>query len=305
VAAVGADLVRFDEGELAALRGEVLRHCYRMLGSWDEAEDAVQETYLRAWRGWEGFTHAASVRTWVYRIATNVCLNAVRDRSRRALPSGLGAPTGEPERSEDVRSPEQWISPFPGAGDDLRLALIAGMQTLPPTQRAVLLLRDVLRFRAREVAEMLGMSMPAVKSSLQRARIRLAQAGPAPDDVVEPTDPAARRQLDAYVLAFESADVAGLAAALRADARLELVPNREWYAGKESCLRVLRPAVGRPGDWRMTRTVANAQPAVLAYLQEKPFGVAVLDTRRNGIAGITVFGEPSLVHRFSGSVGGR
>lgn len=305
MAAVGADLVRFDEGQFAELRGEVLRHCYRMLGSWDEAEDAVQETYLRAWRGWQGFTHAASVRTWVYRIATNVCLNVARDRSRRALPSGLGAPSGEPEGSKDARRPEQWISPFPGAGDDVRLALIAGMQTLPPTQRAVLLLREVLRFRSREVAEMLGMSVPAVKSSLQRARVRLADAGPAPDDVVEPTDPAARRQLDAYVLAFESADVAGLAAALRADARLELVPNREWYAGKESCLRILRTAVGRPGRWRMTRTVANAEPAVLAYFDEKPFGVAVLDTRRDGIAGITVFEEPSLVHRFSGSPGGR
>jgi RNA polymerase sigma-70 factor (ECF subfamily) len=271
----------------AALRGELLAHCYRMLGSWDEAEDAVQETYLRGLRGWERFEQRASARTWLYRIATNVCLNGARDRARRALPSGIGAPADN-----------LWIQPFAGDRDDLRLAFIAGMQTLPASQRAVLLLRDVLGFEATEVAAMLDTSVAAVKSRLQRARSRLAEVAPTPEDVVEPSSPEARRLLDAYVLAFESAEVQVLTALLRADATLELVPDRAWFAGKEACSGVLSGAVGDPGDWRMERTVANGQPAVAAHLHGQPFGVAVLDVRRDGIAGITVFGDPALAERF-------
>jgi RNA polymerase sigma-70 factor (ECF subfamily) len=172
------------------------------------------------------------------------------------------------------------------------------MQTLAANQRAVLLLRDVLGFSAPEVAAMLDTSVAAVKSRLQRARARLAEAAPALDDVVEPTSPQARRLLDAYVRAFESAEVELLIAVLRADATLELVPDRAWYAGKEACSHVLSSAVGNPGDWRMEPTIANGRPAVAAHLQGQPFGVAVLDTRRDGIAGITVFGDPALVERF-------
>ena len=281
------------------LRRELLAHCYRMLGSWDEAEDAVQETYLRGWRAWDGFDQRASVRTWLHRIATNVCLNAVRDRGRRALPSGIGAPAGEAGGSPEVLPPETWVQPFASDRSDLRLALIAGMQTLPANQRAVLLLRDVLAFPAADVAAMLDTSVAAVKSSLQRARARLAEVAPSPGDVVEPTAPEARRLLDAYVLAFETADVKVLTAVLRADATLELLPGRAWYAGKVACSRVLDEAVGSPGDWRMDRTVANGQPAATAYLHGQPLGVAVLDIRRDAIAGITVFGDPALVERFT------
>jgi RNA polymerase sigma-70 factor (ECF subfamily) len=281
----------------APLRRELLAHCYRMLGSWDDAEDAVQETYLRGLRAWEDFERRASVRTWLHRIATNVCLNAARDRGRRALPSGIGAPAGDVDQAE-VLGPETWIQPFHDDRADLRLAFIAGMQTLPPAQRAVLLLRDVLAFPAAEVAAMLDTSVAAVKSSLQRARARMAKAAPDPHDVVEPSDPTARRLLDAYVTAFETADVHVLTAVLRADASLELVPSRAWYAGKASCTRILAGAVGEPGDWRMERTVANGQPAVAAYLQGERFGIAVLDVRRDGIAGISVFGDPALVERW-------
>jgi hypothetical protein len=172
------------------------------------------------------------------------------------------------------------------------------MQTLPANQRAVLLLRDVLGFPATEVAAMLDTWVAAVKSRLQRARARLAEAAPALEDVVEPTSPEARRLLDAYVRAFESAEVQLLIAMLRADATLELVPDRAWYAGKEACSLVLSGAVGNPGDWRMDRTIANGQPAVAAYLQGRPFGAAVLDVRRDGIAGITVFNDPALAERF-------
>ena len=283
----------------ASLRGELLTHCYRMLGSWDEAEDAVQETYLRAWRARDGFEARATVRTWLHRIATNVCLNAVRDRGRRALPSELGAPDDESGGTSEALPPVTWVQPIAGDRQDLRLALVAGMQSLPPTQRAVLLLRDVLAFPAADVAEMLSTTVAAVKSSLQRARARMAEIGPDPHDVVEPVAPEARRLLDAYVTAFETADVELLTGVLRADATLELVPDRAWFSGKSSCSRVLAAAVGRPGDWRMDRTVANGQPAVAAYLHGQPFGVAVLDVRRDGIAGITVFGDPELVQRFT------
>jgi RNA polymerase sigma-70 factor, ECF subfamily len=299
VAAVNTDVVTGFEHAAASLRSEMLAHCYRMLGAWDEAEDAVQETYLRGWRAWDGFDQRASVRTWLHRIATNVCLNAVRDRGRRALPSGIGAPTEQFDGPPEVLPAGTWVEPFADDRGDLRLALIAGMQTLPATQRAVLLLRDVLAFPAADVAAMLNTSVAAVKSSLQRARARIADVRPCPDDVVEPATPEARRLLDAYVTAFETGHVEVLTAILRADATLELIPGRAWYAGKVACSRVLAEAVGHPGNWRMDRTIANGQPAVTAYLRGQPFGVAVLDVRRDGIVGITVFGDPALVERFT------
>ncbi|MBN6037372.1 RNA polymerase subunit sigma-70 [Amycolatopsis sp. 195334CR] len=280
----------------APLRGELLAHGYRMLGSWHEAEDAVQETFLRGWRAWDAFEDRSSVRTWLHRIVTNVCLNAARDRGRRALPSGIGAPS----ENQGVLPAEASIEPFPGDRADLRLALVAAMQTLPPSQRAVLLLRDVLAFPAAEVAEMMGTSVAAVKSSLQRARARLADVDLGLDDVVEPSSPQARRLLDAYVTAFEMADVTALTTVLRADATLELVPDRTWFAGKADCAGVFAAAVGSPGDWRMDRVVVNGQPGALAYLRGQPFGVAVLDVRRDGIAGVTVFGGIADSEAFRG-----
>jgi RNA polymerase sigma-70 factor (ECF subfamily) len=301
VASVDTVSVTDFERAAAPLRGELLAHSYRMLGSWHEAEDAVQETYLRGWRAWDGFEERSSVRTWLHRIATNVCLNTVRDRGRRALPSGIGAPTDDMHEQPDVLPTDAWIQPFPGDRADLRLALIAAMQTLPPAQRAVLLLRDVLAFRAAEVAEMMDMSVAAVKSSLQRARARLADVDFAPDDVVEPSSPQARRLLDAYVTAFETANVDALMTVLRVDVTLELLPNRQWFAGLAGCSRVFATAVGRPGDWRMDRVTVNGQPGVAAYLHGQPFGIAVLDVRRDGIAGVTVFGDPALVRRITTS----
>ena len=282
------------EQAAAPLRGELLAHSYRMLGSWHEAEDAVQETYLRGWRAWDAFEERSSVRTWLHRIATNVCLNAARDRGRRALPSGIGGPN---DGSTETLPAEALIEPFPGDRADLRLALIATMQTLPPTQRAVLLLRDVLAFPAAEVAEMMDMSVAAVKSSLQRARARLAEADSGPDDVVEPSSPRARQLLDAYVTAFETANIDALTGVLRADTRLELLPNRQWFAGLATCTRVFADAMGDPGDWRMERLVLNGQPAVAAYWHGEPYGVAVVDVRQDGIAGVTVFSDPELVAR--------
>jgi RNA polymerase sigma-70 factor (ECF subfamily) len=284
------------EAATAPLRRELTAHCYRMLGSWDDAEDAVQETYLRAWRSWAEFEHRASARTWLHRIATNVTLTALDGRSRRALPSGLGAP--DQENQPDQLPAETWIQPYADDRDDLRLALVAGLQTLTPGQRAVLLLRDVLAYPASDVAEMLDLTIGAVKSTLQRARTRLARTAPVPDDIVEPRSPAARRQLETYLTAFQSADITALAAVLRHDAKLELIPGRRWFDGVQDCLPVLADAVGKPGDWRMEPTLANGQPAVRAYLSGDPMGIAVLDCRTDGIAGITVFGDPALVPRF-------
>jgi RNA polymerase sigma-70 factor (ECF subfamily) len=185
-------------------------------------------------RAWADFEQRASVRTWLHRIATNVCLNASRDRGRRALPSGIGAPSDGVDDVSEVLAPETWVQPFNDDRADLRLAFIAGMQTLPPAQRAVLVLRDVLAFPAAEVADMLGTTVAAVKSSLQRARAAIAKAAPDPHDVVEPSSPDARRLLDAYVTAFERADVR------RADCRAAC--RRDPRARAQRCL------VRRPGE---------------------------------------------------------
>ncbi len=301
-------------------RRELLAHCYRMLGSADEAEDLVQETYLRAWRGYGDFEGRASVRVWLYRIATNACLTALEQRGRRALPSGLGAPADDPDAPPGSAEPGvPWLEPIPDARvlpdtadpaaivtarEGLRLALIASLQYLPPRQRAVLLLREVLGFPAAEVAVMLATSTAAVKSSLQRARARLEAAAPAPDDVIEPADPRARALLEEYMAGFEHADTAALERALRADAALEMVGTRTWFSGRVRCLRYLAHVVGSPGDWRMAPTLANGQPAVAAWYRDtggrsQALGIAVLTVTAAGISRITVFaGGPAQVARF-------
>ena len=241
-------------------RRELLAHCYRMLGSADEAEDLVQETYLRAWRSYGAFEGRSSLRTWLYRIATNACLTALEQRGRRALPSGLGGPAEDPDAPPGPAEPEvAWLGPIPDAlvtpdaqdpaaivtaRDSVRLALIASLQYLPARQRAVLLLREVLGFPAAEVAAMLGTSTAAVKSTLQRARARLDEVAPAPESVIEPTEPHARDLLGQYIAGFENADTAALEKALRTDAAIELVGTRTWFSGRVTCLRYLAHVIG-------------------------------------------------------------
>ncbi|MFI5908160.1 RNA polymerase subunit sigma-70 [Dactylosporangium sp. NPDC051541] len=296
-------------------RRELLAHCYRMLGSPEEAEDLVQDTYLRAWRAYPQFEERASIRVWLYRIATNVCLSALESRARRPLPSGLGAPADDPHAPPGEADWEvPWLRPIPDAlvtpesadpaavvavRASLRLALIAGLQYLPPRQRAVLILRQVLGFPAAEVAEMLGVTVAGVKSVLQRARARLDEVGPSEDDeaLTEPVEPAARALLDQYIAAFERSDIAILEQALRTDASLELLPSRTWFAGKTTCIPYLAQVLGRPGDWRMEPTWMNGQPAALVRYQEHPFGAAVLSTTATGIRRIVAFGFPDLLKR--------
>ena len=297
-------------------RRELLAHCYRMLGSVDEAEDAVQDAYLRAWRSYDTFEGRSSVRAWLYRIATNVCLTALDQRGRRALPSGLGGPADDPDAAIAPAGPGiMWLEPVPDAmvtpeSEDpgaivaarewLRLALIASLQYLPARQRAVLLLREVHGFPAAEVAGMLGTSTAAVKSTLQRARARLDEVGPAPGRVIEPTDPHARELLSQYIAGFENADTAALEKALRADAAIEMVGTRTWFSGRATCLRYLAHVIGSAGDWRMTPTLANGQPAAVARYRGGAYGLGVLTVTPAGIARITVFGGgPGLAARFS------
>ncbi len=298
----------------AMFRRELLAHCYRLLGSADEAEDMVQETYLRAWRSYRGFEGRSSVRTWLYQIATNTCLTALHHRARRPLPSGVGRPGEDPLAATAEIT---WLQPIPDAlvtaeADDpaaiaisregLRLALIASLQYLPPRQRAVLILRDVLAFPAAEVAEVLGTTTAAVKSTLQRARGRLEDVAPAADRVSEPGDAEARALLDRYIAAFENADADALKKLLRADATLELPPSADWFTGDAAAEHAVA-GLGAPGEWRMVPTMANGQPAAGAYRRgsdgaHHAYGIVVLTLADGGIARLTVFADPGLLARF-------
>jgi RNA polymerase sigma-70 factor (ECF subfamily) len=296
-------------------RRELIAHCYRLLGSADEAEDLVQETYLHAWRSFGGFEGRSSVRTWLYRIATNACLTALRRRPRRALPSGLRGPG---EGADLSAQPDAgWLQPIPDAmvtaensdpaaiavsRESLRLALVASLQYLPPRQRAVLILRDVLTFSAAEAAGILGMTTAAVQSALQRARARLEQVSPAADQLTEPAEPPARAVLDRYIAAFENADAQALKDLLHADATLELPPSPVWYAGDDAAAGAIA-GLGSPGDWRMVPTAANGQPAAGVYLRGadgtyRGYGIVVLTTTGTGIAAITGFADQALLARF-------
>ncbi|NUT98937.1 MAG: RNA polymerase subunit sigma-70 [Saccharothrix sp.] len=313
------------EREAERHRRELVAHCYRMLGSVDDAEDVVQETYLRAWRAIDDFEGRSSVRVWLYRIATNACLTALRHHSRRVLPSGLTAPSDDPHRPVVFAGPEvRWLQPLPDAlvtsedddpaaitamRDSIRLALVAGLQYLPPRQRAVLILRDVLAFTAPEAAEVLDMSVDAVKSALRRARVRLDEVSPATRPAPEPTEERARELLRRYVEAFENSDAAALERLLRADAALEVVPARTWFAGKATCAPYLAGhAMESPGDWRMEPVRVNGRFGAVSHLRGRRFAVVVLDLAEDGIARITLFGDPvldSAVSRACAAAGAR
>jgi RNA polymerase sigma-70 factor (ECF subfamily) len=301
-------------------RRELLVHCYQMLGSIHDAEDLVQETLLRAWRAYGRFDdRRASLRTWLYRIATNACLTALESRSRRPLPSGLGAPNDDPEQPL-VRGQEvPWLQPFPDAllGEDpsdpatvlaargsLRLALVAAMQFLPARQRAILILRDVLDLPAAEVADMLDTTPAAVNSGLQRARARLGEVAAGEDQIDEPADPRRRALVDRYVTAFENADVAALTRLLTDDAVLEMPPFLNWFVGREYYARfIARIFALRGTDWRMIPTSANGQPALGAYVRGEDGAyhvhtLQVFTVTGSGISRNVVFQDAGLFATF-------
>ncbi|MRH90034.1 sigma-70 family RNA polymerase sigma factor [Nocardia sp. SYP-A9097] len=320
-AVVAPDQDRF-AAETACFRRELLAHCYRMVGSAHDAEDLVQETYLRAWRSYAGFEGRASVRSWLYKIATNVCLTALEPRHKRVLPSGLAGPDGRPDRPPSYLAPGEvsWLEPLPDswiapaaadpamaviARESLRLALIASLQHLPARQRAILILREVLAFSAAETAEILGTTRAAVKSGLQRARARLDELGPQSGELLEPTDARARALLDGYIAAFERSDAALLEQVLRTDATLEATPFREWQAGRAHCIHMLDAYVlDTPGNWRMLATTANGQPAAVSYRRGadgvlRADGVVVLTVTTTGVSQVIAFHhDPGLVALF-------
>jgi RNA polymerase sigma-70 factor (ECF subfamily) len=311
----GGDFARLAE----PFRRELLVHCYRMLGSVDEAEDVLQEIYLRAWRSYGGFEGRSSLRVWLYRIATNACLTALQHRTGRALPSGLAGPSDDPDADAEMAGRDvQWLEPIPdalvmpeshdpavvaGARAGLRLALIASFQHLPARQRAVLILRDALDMPASEVARMLDTSTAAVKSTLQRARARLEQVAPKAEEISEPSEQEARGVLDQYIAAFEAGDLQALERVLRDDATLEMTLSRTWFAGKRDCLRFIARFLGSAGLYRMLPTTANGQPAAAAYRlgaagAYEAFALVVLTTTSTEITRITLFCDPGLFARF-------
>ena len=262
------------ETRTAPYRRELLQHCYRMAGSIQDAEDLLQETMVRAWRAFDRYDETrASLRTWLYRIATNTCLNELESRSRRPLPSGLAA-RGEDPQGPLVRGDEVlWLQPFPsdpaavvGERGSLRLALIAALQFLPAKQRAVLILREVLDWSAAEIADQLELTPAAVNSALQRARAKLAETGLSEDDVLEPDDPRSLSIVDKYIVAFEKADVAAFAELLTADVTLEMPPFYNWFSGREDHLQFVAGVFARRGtDWRVFPIAANGQAGIAVY----------------------------------------
>jgi RNA polymerase sigma-70 factor (ECF subfamily) len=299
-------------------RSELLAHCYRILGSVHDAEDLVQETYLRAWRAFDRFEGRASVRRWLYKIATMACLTALDRRTRRPLPSGLGAPADDHRVAVAPAEPSvAWLQPAPDAllgplsdpativagRTGVRLAFIAALQLLPARQRAVLTLRDVLAFRTAEVADMLDTTTAAVDSALRRARARLAEAGPVEDDLAEPDEQARRNLLDGFVDAFARADPGALVNLLRADVELEMPPTPTWFTGRDAVIGFLARRVLRADHWRLAPTSANGQPAFVVHERTgdgrfEAHGVQVLTLIGTRIARITAFNDPSLVPTF-------
>jgi RNA polymerase sigma-70 factor (ECF subfamily) len=267
-----------------------------------DAEDLVQDTMLRAWRAYDSYDPArASIRTWLYRIATNVCLTALAGRARRPMPSGLGAPTYDPQDPFAPGFEVPWIQPIPDSfvdtGASVRLALVAALQLLPPRQRAVLVLRDVLDWPAAEVAETLDMTPAAVNSALQRARARLAEANPDEDAISEPAE--ARAVVDAYVAAFEAADLAALKRLLTEDAVLEMPPYLNWFTGADDYVRFIARAFAMRGtDWRMLPVAANGQPAVVAYASGKLHTLQIFTVTPKGVAHTVVFQDPVIFALF-------
>jgi RNA polymerase sigma-70 factor, ECF subfamily len=297
-------------------RRELLAHCYRLLGSAHDAEDLLQETLLRAWRAADRYdAERASVRTWLYRIATNACLTALETRRRRPLPAGLVGPSDDPDAPLVVDATVPWLEPFPDrvVGDpaaealsreSLRLAFVAALQTLSARQRAVLILREVLQWPATDVADCLGVSVAAVNSSLQRARAAMRNSATTDETLRQPDDPEARVVVDRYVDAFVRADLAALTAMLRADVVLEMPPVPNWYLGAEHYGRFMERVYAMRGAvWRALPISANGQPGLAAYARAADgdfhaHSLQVFTVRSGMIAQNVVFADVTLFPLF-------
>ncbi len=291
-------------------RRELLAHCYRMTGSVHEAEDLVQETYLRAWRAFHGFEGRSSVRTWLYRIATNVCLTNLEGRARRPLPTGLGTADSQAGDALELDHEVPWLEPVPDAAvvvterDSIRLAFVAALQHLPARQRAVLILRDVLRWSAKEVAEALETTSVAVNSALQRAHAQMEQVHASEDSVVPDLDARQRQLLDQYVEAFWRKDIDTIVGLLTADAVWEMPPFTGWYRGAENIGRLIdTQCPGGAHEMPMIPTTANGQPAFGLYMASPdgdyaPFHLQVLALDGDRVRRVVAFFDAELFARF-------
>jgi len=306
-------------------RRELHVHCYRMLGSFDEAEDHVQEVFLRAWRSRDCFEGRSSPRTWLYRVATNACLDTLRRDARRAAPAPSGVGAGAPPAAGPSVAVMPWVQPYPdslldevAAGqpgpeavavsrETITLAFLAAIQLLPPRQRAVLILRDVISWPASEVAGLLDMSVAAVNSALQRARATLRDQWPdgrlgwAP--AAEP-DSGQRRLLQRYIAAHERADPEALIEMLRHDVRLAISPQVGEWNGQAEVGNALRDGMNSLGQWRLLPIRANGQPGAAGYLRRPgettfvPFVLAVLRFEHGRLADVAAFEQPSMFAAF-------
>jgi RNA polymerase sigma-70 factor (ECF subfamily) len=270
-------------------------HCYRMLGSLHEADDALQETLLKAWRGLDSYTGRASFGAWLYGIATNACLDALRRRARRVLPRDVSRPDDPAAKPAPPRTDVAWLEPYPGPDAELeeresvRLAFVAAVQHLVPRQRAALLLFDVLGWSAREVAELLDTSVASVNSSLQRARAALdvPSVERAPDDVEASL-------VERYLNAWHDADVDALAQLLREDVEMAMPPTPSWYRGRDDVAAFFAATFVRFPGITLAPIRANASPAFVASVAGEPLAIKVLEVDAGGIRSITGFTDPSL-----------
>jgi RNA polymerase sigma-70 factor, ECF subfamily len=303
------ELADFD-GLTERYQRELLAHCYRMSGSVHEAEDLVQETLLRAWKSAEKFQGRSSVRTWLYRIATNVCLTNLEGRPRRPLPTGLGATdidAGDPlEQNPEIA----WLEPVPDAAvvvgerESIRLAFVAALQHLPAKQRAVLILRDVLRWTAAETADALDTSTAAVNSALQRAHATMAARNLTEASVSDELDSGQRALLDRYVDAFWRKDISAIVSMLTTEATWEMPPFVGWYVGAENIGRLINTQCpGGRHEMPMLATTANGQPAFGLYMRTAdgdylPFHLQVLDLDGDRVAHVSAFFDTRLFSKF-------
>ena len=304
------------ERSLEPFRPELLAYCYRMLGSAHDAEDLVQDTYLRAWRAREQYDETrSSLRTWLYRIATNVCLTALEVRGRRPLPSGVVAasdPQGPLVPGENVAwlqpLPDSWLdSGDPAAAEldrsSLRLAFASALQHLSARQRGALILRDVLRFSSSETAEILGTSVASVNSSLQRARARVKELGGEPAHGSEPSASEQRAWIDRYMKAFEHADVEGIKRLLTQDVIMEMPPMVNWFSGPDNYGLFMDWVFEIAGtDWRLEAVAANNQPGFAAYRRVgdryELHTLQIFTVTPAGITRNSVFQDPEIFTTF-------
>ena len=289
---------------------ELLAHCYRMSGSVQEAEDLVQETFLRAWKAAAKFEGRSSVRTWLYRIATNVCLTNLENKPRRPLPAGIGTPEAMAGDALETDHEIAWLEPVPDAAvvvaerDSIRLAFVAALQHLPARQRAVLIMRDVLRWSAAEVAEALDTSTAAVNSALQRAHAQLAARGLTEDTVCNELTPAQEQLLERYVEAFWRKDIDSIVGLLTAEATWDMPPFTSWFRGAENIGWLIgHECPGGAHDMPMLRTRANGQPAYGLYMRTPggdfaPFQLQVLELDGERVKHVTAFFDQALFATF-------